>query len=105
MSVLNSRNWKAIESSDLVGSAYLLTVLGEIEVSQINETPILKPAVPQGINPKILLLDLSTQTTGDVGGDATKWTPATYSQPVSAGEYVTVDIVGQASVPVERVLS
>ncbi|MES2056096.1 MAG: hypothetical protein V4564_09170 [Pseudomonadota bacterium] len=105
MSVLNSRNWKAIESTDLIGSAYTLTVTGEVEVSQINETPILTAAVPPGINPAILLLDLSTETTGDVGGGATKWAPVAYSQSVSSGEYEAVDIIGQAFVTVERILS
>ena len=46
-----SRNWKAVETTDLVDSKHGLTVTDEVQVHKSNETPKLSEASPQGISP------------------------------------------------------
>jgi hypothetical protein len=55
MSVPNSRNWKAVEEPNLEGGSYRVRVTGEVEA----ESPSLLARVPQGLDPRILMLDLS----------------------------------------------
>lgn len=105
MSVLQSRGWYAVESTDLTGNNRTLAVTGEVEVSHINEEPVLTEAEPQGINPTILILDLTIKTDIGAGGDATRWKKASYSRPVGRREFHQVDVHGQAVVDVEEILS
>jgi len=60
MSVPNSRNWKAVEQPDLGGGSYHVRITGEVEA----ETPSLHVRVPQGLDPRILMLDLSKVDNG-----------------------------------------
>lgn len=105
MNVHDSRDWSAKEGTDFAGGNRQLTVLGEVQVGGGNEEPVLTRATPQGINPTVLILDLSTRTTGDVGHDALLWLPARYEEAVEAGQYQQVEIRGHATVDVERVIS
>jgi hypothetical protein len=105
MSVHDSRNWKATESTDFAGGNRKLTVTGEVRVGAGNEAPVLTRAVPQGINPSILILNLSTETTGDVGTDALVWKDATYEEPIEEDQFTQVDIRGAAVVDVEKLIS
>ena len=54
----NTRNWKANEIPDFAGRTYRLVVSGDVEVTATNRVPKLSEHRPQGINPRILLLDL-----------------------------------------------
>ncbi len=105
MSVQTSRNWKAVESSDITGEHRKLRVTGEVEVTSTNIEPLLTEAVPQGINPDILILELSTKTTDNVGADVLVWKCAVFEKDISEDQYSQVDIRGQATVDVEKWIS
>ena len=105
MSVHGSRNWKAVESTDFSGGNRKLEVTGEVEVGASNEEPVLTPAVPQGFNPGILILELSTKTDGDVGADVLTCKDAVYEKSISEDQYSQVEIRGQALVDVEKRIS
>ena len=104
-----TRNWTAVEGSNLIGSDYKLTVSGEVEVLKSNEEPHLVEAKPQGINPTELILDLDVRNGEQIGGHVVLWKAATFSKPISAGEYhdVVVRQAGGSSskVKVEKVYS
>jgi len=101
---LNSKDWKATESTDFAGRDRHLTVTGLVEVTATNMKPVLKPTVPQGINPEILLLTVSEEPEGDVGGDVMTWKSAEYTQPIAEGQYTDVTVDGQ-TVKVEELIS
>lgn len=105
MTVLNSRNWKATEGTDFAGNDRKLVLTGEVEMSQLNETPRLSEASPQGTNPSILLLDLTAESHGDVGGQATSWEPVTFEKLVEEDQYLQVQIDGHATVDIEKLIS
>ncbi len=103
-----SRNWKATESTDLIGSKYTLAVTGEVQVLKSNEEPHLAKARPQGISPATLLLDLSVTGAGDIGGEIVVWKPVEYVHEISSGEYTHVTVRGETdehSIKVEEILS
>jgi hypothetical protein len=87
---LNIRNCKAWEDRQGPGGP-TLHVTCEVETSNSNQTPQLKEAVPQGINPAILILDLSITSTG-IGNPVMGWKQAKFEKKVSAGQYTSVDI-------------
>jgi hypothetical protein len=102
-----TRNWHAVETTDLVGSAHKLTVTGEIQLLKSNEEPALEDAAPQGFNPKILILDLTVSSQG-LGGQVVHWKSVTYEKSISAHQYAEVTIRGGGetkTVSVEEVLS
>lgn len=103
-----SRNWKATETTDLIGSKYTLTVSGEVQVRRSNQTPKLAEAQSPGINLKILILNLTVESQGDLGGDIVEWKPVEYSREVSPRHYGQVTITGETdeqTIEVEVVLS
>lgn len=103
-----TRNWEAVESTDLVGSKYVLTITGEVEVHRSNGVPRLAEQQPPGMSPVSLILDLSIQDVSDTGGDIVLWKPVEYDREVSPGQYKDVLITGEIdpmSVPVETVPS
>jgi hypothetical protein len=89
-----TRNWEAVESTDLVGSKYVLTVTGEVEVHKSNEVPRLAEQQPPGINPISLILDLSIQDASQAGGEVVLWKPVEYDREVSPGQFKDVLITG-----------
>ena len=105
MTVLSSRNWRATEGTDFSGGDRKLVVTGEVEMSQLNETPRLTEASPQGINPSILVLNLDAVSHGNVGGQATSWEPVTFEKPVEEDQYSQVQIDGHSTVDVEKLIS
>lgn len=105
MSVQASKNWKAVESTNFAGIDRKLTVTGEVEVGAANQEPVLTRAVPQGINPKILILELSTTEDDDVGADVLTWKQAKYEEPIEEDQYSQVEIRDQAIVDVEKLIS
>ena len=88
----NTRNWSAWIDLQPPGPP-ALHVIGEVEVSASNKRPVLREASPQGINPEILLLDLSIQDTGGIGTPAFEYKEVRFDKsPVRARQYSTVQI-------------
>ena len=103
-----SKDWKAVESSDLIGREHKLSVTGQVETLNTNETPKLAPAEPQGIVAQELILELTIEKHGDVGGHIVRFVPVAYERKISSGQYHTVSIRGETKdvvIKVERVLS
>ena len=87
-----TRNWKAWEDRQpSPGSGPTLHVVGEVQTSNTNQTPHLDEATPQGINPAILILDLSITTSG-VGNTVMGWKPVKFEKKVSPGQHTSVDV-------------
>lgn len=105
MSIHGSKNWKAVESTDFSGGNRTLVVTGDVEVGASNEDPVLTEAVPQGINPRILILELATIADGNLGNDVLTWTCATLEKPIDEDQFSQVDIRDHAVVDVERQIS
>jgi hypothetical protein len=82
MSVPNSRNWKAVEEPNLEGGGYRVRVTGEVEA----ESPSLHARVPQGLDPRILMLDLSKV---DEGSD---YQEVQFREPSEVHSFDQVDI-------------
>jgi hypothetical protein len=82
-----------MELSDLVGRRQHIIVSGQVEVSWSNLTPKLRKHVPQGINPRILLLDLTIVSSGGIGLPVVMYKSVQYTQPTSGNQYSEVDIL------------
>lgn len=84
-----------------------LHVKGSVETTSGNQFPELSEAIPQGINPKILILVLGIKSTGNPGTDPVEYRPATFSKPAKKGQYSQVDIRWEGdiieSIPVKEV--
>ena len=86
-----TRNWSAW--IDLMpGKAPALHVRGKVETNAGNFHPDLKEAVPQGINPSILILDLTIVKKGEGGSDDVAYRDAIYDKPAKKGQYTEVHI-------------
>ena len=89
----NTRNWNANELPDLVGRRYRLIVTGDVQVTATNLTPKLSTHVPQGFNPRILLLDLTIVSSGGFGGQIVFYKSVQYMRATSGHQYDEVDIL------------
>ncbi len=89
-SVPDTSNWKAVENRQPPGVR--LKVTGTVTTTRSNQEPRLTKAVPQGINPAILLLDLSIETSADVGSDVMGKRDVEYNEEIQAGQYTSIDI-------------
>ena len=69
-----------------------LIVKGEVETRAGNILPRLTRAVPQGIVPTQLILDLSIEDTGGVGTQAFDYRPVRYEEQAEAGDFDSVAI-------------
>ncbi len=58
--------------------------------------------IPQGINPRILLLDLTIVKTAEFGGQIVEYHKATYEHPTSGHQYDEVDILFDGEI-IERI--
>jgi hypothetical protein len=85
-----TRNWHAWQNLQPPGPPSL-HVMGEVETSNTNQTPHLKEAVPQGIIPEMLLLDLTITTSG-IGNPVMGWKLVTFTKKISKDQYSGVDI-------------
>jgi hypothetical protein len=83
-------NWKAVEDRQPPGVN--LKVTGSITTTYSNQVPHLTKARPQGINPAILLLDLSITTSGDVGNTVIGTRDVEYREDIKAGQYTSVQV-------------
>ncbi len=103
-----SRNWQAVETTNLVGSEHKLTITGEVELLKSNEEAKLEAARPQGIVAQTLILDLTVEGGSGLGGHIVTWKPVSYEQTISAHQYKDVMIRGETeeqTVQVEQVLA
>lgn len=89
----NTRNWKANELPDFAGRNYKIHVSGDVEVTATNQTPKLSYRVPQGFNPRILMLNLRIVKSGDFGGQIVFYKSVQYMKATSGDQYDTVDIL------------
>ncbi len=86
----HTKYWKAWE--DRQPPALLaLHVTGEVETGNSNQSPHLKEAVPQGINPTILILNLSLTASG-AGTTMMGWKHVRFDKSISREHYASVDI-------------
>ena len=79
MGALNTRNWNAF-CNKMPPKPDNFYVIGEVETSSGNKVPVLKPSVPQGINPSILMLDLTIEDTGLPGPQVIDYREARYDR-------------------------
>ena len=94
--VYESKDWKAWENHQPPGPA-TLHVFGTVSTRATNYSVTLERMVPQGFNPRILLLRLIVTQLGAVGGDAITPHEVTYEETVhdgfEPGDYDSIAIV------------
>ena len=82
-------------------------VIGEVQVGNPGIVAILTPRVPQGINPKILLLDLHLRQRSGIWPQVVTWATARYDSEIPKPPYSEVQVFcGKeevAHVPVEDI--
>ncbi len=103
-----SRSWNAMETTDLIGSEYTLSVTGEVQTLGTNEHAKLAVAHPQGIVAQELILTLTIEKDSGTAGHVVQWTPVEYQHKISSQQYHSVRIRGDVDdqmVKVERALS
>ena len=93
MAAPKTRNWTANEIPDFTGRRSLLIVSGEVQVTATNQTPKLTVHVPQGINPRILMLDLSIVSSGGISGPIVFYKSVHFTRATSGDQYDEVDIL------------
>lgn len=90
--VQRTRNWKAWEDRlPGPGMGVALYVTGEVETSYSNQTPHLREAVSQGINPTILIFDI-TLTMSGTGNAVMDWKSVRFEKKLSREHYASADI-------------
>jgi len=75
------------------GAAQDLTVSGQVETGSGTLLPQLTERVPQGINPEILLLDLTIVESGQTGLPVVGFREAIFRRPASKGQFTQVEIL------------
>lgn len=104
MGILQSKDWRAVEGTDFAGDNRKLVVTGEVEMSSQQFMPALTEANPQGLNPRILLLDLGEVDNG-IGAAVTHWEAVLFEKAISHRQYDQLTIVGHTTVDVEELIS
>jgi hypothetical protein len=100
------RYFKAIETTDFAGKNAKIAVVGEVQTRSGNEKVALIEGL-QGINPKILILDVKVSVSGD-GTDVMGWTKAEFHKAISEGQYTEVTIRAEdnaITIKVEKIIS
>jgi hypothetical protein len=98
MAAPQTRNWKANEIPDFAGRTYRLVVTGDVQVTATNLDPVLSMHMPQGINPRILLLDLKIVSRGGFGGQIVFYKHTMFMRRTSGHQYDEVDILWQGKI-------
>jgi hypothetical protein len=98
MTAPNTRNWSAKELPDFAGHRYHIEVNGEVETLATNFSPRLAEHVPQGINPRILLLDLTIVKTAEFGGQIVEFHKVAFEHQTSGLQYDEVDILFEGEI-------
>lgn len=88
-----TRDWEALEMTDMIGQNGHITVTGEVELTDTGTTAELKEHVPSGFNPKILLLDLVIHRHGGVQGHIAWFEKLSFKMKSSGHAYDEVDIL------------
>ena len=91
----DTKDWEAWIDT-MPGGPGHLTVIGEVDVGNIASSAHLKETVPQGINPKILLLDLTITLDGE-GYPKKIYKQARFDKPATAGQFTSVDIMWEGN--------
>lgn len=99
--VLDTRRWVANELPDFAAGDYHIKVSGEVEVGATTETPTLRAHVPQGFNPRVLLLDLIVTSHG-AGIEIMNWKEVHFTRRTNGRQYDEVDILF-AGVSIEHI--
>lgn len=98
--VRETRDWTAKdELFELKGQHHDLVVSGQVQTLKTSEHASLHKAEPQGINPRILILDLKVHSSG-IGGDIVQWKEVTFKEKVARHQFDEVDIKGDIAKPV-----
>jgi len=97
-----TRDWEALEMTDMIGQHGQITVTGEVELTDTGTTAELKEHVPSGLHPKILLLDLVIHRQGGIQGHIAWFEKLTFKMKSSGHAYDEVDIIYGGTV-VQRV--
>lgn len=93
LAALKSKDWNAWENrrqSNPPGPS--LHVTGKVETLNGAIMPTLRPSVPQGINPSILMLDLALEDSG-FGTDDIAFRSVHFTDVVSVGGYEEVQVL------------
>jgi hypothetical protein len=94
----SAKNWTAREDRQPgPGKQVSLIVTGEVEVGRTNDMPALGEARPQGINPKILLLNLTINSPNAPGGEIMNWKQVQFKKNVSPGQYSDFTILWEGN--------
>lgn len=91
-----TKDFKAWQNVQPGGKPKLI-VIGMVETSNTNQTPGLSEHVPQGINKKILLLDLTITTRG-AGTTMMGWRDVRFETQIARDQYSHVDILWEGKV-------
>src|SRR4051812_12408907 len=83
------RNFNAKETTDFAGGNAKVTVKGEVETRSGREKIGLVEGKP-GINPKILILDVTVSTGPGDGTDVMGWAKVEFVKSVSEGQFTEV---------------
>ena len=97
-----TRDWEALEMTDMIGQHGQITVTGEVELTETGTTAELREHVPSGLHPKILLLDLVIHRQGGIQGHIAWFEKLTFKMRSSGNAYDEVDILHGGNV-VQRV--
>jgi hypothetical protein len=86
-----TKDWHAWQDLQPGPAKPRLHVVGQVQKSSTNQTPKLSEHVPQGINPKILQLDLTLAASGQ--GDALmSWQEVRFFKSIERDQYSNVEI-------------
>lgn len=91
MKVPPSRKWNAWLDLMSMGSP-TLHVTAEVETSASNHVPKLTEAEPQGINEKILILDLDIVDSGSPGTQVVGYRDVRFRKPAERNQYTHVEV-------------
>jgi hypothetical protein len=90
-------NWSAEEGPGPAGGHHI-EVTGEVETRESNLLPKLRSHAPQGVNPRVLLLDLTIEPEGGLGGPVVLLHKAEYRQASSGRAYDEVAVLFEGEV-------
>lgn len=89
--VPNTRNFAAWINLQ-PGADKQIIVTGEVETAASYLVPTLSRAVPQGINPQHLILELTIVNTGKPGTENVDYRRVRYQEAASQGQFTHVEI-------------
>ena len=85
-----TKDFKAWQNVQPGGKPKLI-VIGMVETSNTNQTPGLSEHVPQGINPKIPLIE-------GVGNTVMGWRDVRFEKPITRDQYSNVDMLWEGNI-------